>query len=154
MKVISFLFYATEKNLEEKKNKISESQKIKAKIQLEKKKHKYGIAIIDGNEEKVGNFVVEPSAIFYGRGKNPNRGKIKRSIDPEEVTINIGENDSIPKPPQGHRWKEVVHDNSAIWLSKWTDSITGNTKYVLFSMEGKFKGENDMEMMNEGFGSM
>ena len=131
--------------IEEKKNKISESQKIKAKIQLEKKKHKYGIAIIDGNEEKVGNFVVEPSAIFYGRGKNPNRGKIKRSIDPEEVTINIGENDPIPKAPRGHSWKEVVHDNSAIWLSKWTDSITGNTKYVLFSMEGKFKGENDME---------
>lgn len=131
--------------IEERKNQITDEQKMKNKIKLEKKKHKYGIAIIDGNEEKVGNFVVEPSAIFYGRGKNPNRGKIKKNIDPEDVIINIGENDPIPKPPPGHNWKEVVHDNSAIWLSKWTDSITGNTKYVLFSMEGKFKGENDME---------
>jgi len=131
--------------IEEKKNQITEEQKIKNKIKLEKKKHKYGIAMIDGNEEKVGNFVVEPAAIFYGRGKNPNRGKIKKNVNPEDVSINIGINDTIPKPPPGHSWKEVVHDNNAIWLSKWTDSITGNTKYVMFSMEGKFKGENDME---------
>ena len=131
--------------IEEQKNNITEEDKLKRKIKLEKKKHKYGIAIIDGNEEKVGNFVVEPSAIFYGRGQNPNRGKIKENINPEDVTINIGENDPIPKAPKGHSWKEIVQDNSAIWLSKWTDTITGNTKYVMCSMEGRFKGENDME---------
>ena len=130
--------------IEDKKN-ITESEKLRKKIKLEKKKHKYGIAVIDGNVEKIGNFVVEPSAIFYGRGKNPNRGKIKQHINPEDVTINIGENDIIPKPPKGHSWKEIVHDNSAVWLSKWTDTITGNTKYVMCSMEGRFKGENDME---------
>ena len=131
--------------IRDSKTALTEEQKTSNKIKLEKKKHKYGIAIIDGNQEKVGNFVVEPPAIFYGRGDNPKRGKVKPKINPEDVIINIGENDPVPIPPEGHEWNSIVHDNTAVWLAKWTDPITGNIKYVFCSMEGKFKGKNDLQ---------
>lgn len=128
----------------DKANGLTSEEKIIKKIRNEEKKSEYGFAWLDGKREKVGNFIVEPQAIFYGRGNNPNRGKIKREITPEDVTINIGEKDPIPKPPAGHRWGAIVHDHSAIWLAKWNDSITGDTKYVMFSAEGRFKGEADL----------
>ena len=31
----------------------------------------YGIAIIDGHEEKIGNYRVEPPGLFRGRGEHP-----------------------------------------------------------------------------------
>jgi DNA topoisomerase-1 len=115
------------------------------KVINEEKKHRYGFAILDGKREKVGNFTVEPASIFYGRGANPNRGKVKREIFPEDVTINIGEKDPVPTPPYGHTWGAVVHDHKAVWLAKWKDTITDDIKYVQFAAEGRFKGESDLE---------
>ena len=31
----------------------------------------YGIAVIDGHEEKIGNFRIEPPGLFRGRGEHP-----------------------------------------------------------------------------------
>lgn len=112
------------------------------KIINEEKKHKYGFAILDGRREKVGNFTVEPASIFYGRGANPNRGKVKHQIVPEDVTINATV--PYPVPPEGHKWGAVVSDKNAVWLAKWKDSISGDTKYVQFAAEGRFKGESDL----------
>ena len=115
------------------------------KILNEEKKKRYGFAILDGRREKVGNFTVEPVSIFLGRGKNPKLGRIKREIVPEDVTLNIGENDPIPEAPSGHRWGGIVHDHKAVWLAKWKDTLSGDIKYVHFSDEGRFKGESDIE---------
>ena len=112
------------------------------KIINEEKKHKYGFAILDGRREKVGNFTVEPSSIFYGRGANPNRGKVKKEILPEDVTINATA--PYPVAPPGHKWGAVVSDKNAVWLAKWKDTISGDTKYVQFAAEGRFKGESDL----------
>ena len=132
-------------DIEKYKNiEMSPSEKIEKKIKNLEKKHKYGYALLDGRIEKIGNFIVEPQAIFYGRGDNLNRGKIKAEIMPEDVTINIGENDPIPKPPNGHLWGDIVNDHNASWLAKWNDSITDDIKYVMFSNEGRFKGESDL----------
>jgi DNA topoisomerase-1 len=128
----------------QKDNVKTNDQKNIKKEELEERKRKYGYAILDGNTEKVGNFNVEPASIFYGRGDNKNRGKIKYDINPEDITINVGVDDPVPAPPNGHQWKAVVHDYSSIWLARWNDTITGNIKYVMFSHEGKFKGENDL----------
>jgi DNA topoisomerase-1 len=124
-------------------SEISKSEKREKKVLLEEKKREYGYAFLDNHREKVGNYNVEPSAIFYGRGNNPNRGRIKTEVRPEDVTINIGPNDEIPEPPIGHSWGSVVHDQKAIWLARWIDSISREVKYVMFSAEGRFKGEGD-----------
>ena len=118
-------------------------------IRKQEKIAKYSYASIDREPpEKLNNANVEPQAIFYGRGKHPLRGKIKKQIFPEDVTINIGENDPVPKPPPGHQWKEVVHNHNVVWLAKWKDTVYGKsekskTKYVMFASNGIFKGRAD-----------
>ena len=47
----------------------------KRKELREKLKIKYGIAIMDGKEVEVGNYMAEPPGIFIGRGEHPLRGK-------------------------------------------------------------------------------
>jgi DNA topoisomerase-1 len=127
----------------EAKKKVTNSEKRRKKVQLEERKREYGYGFVNGNREKVGNYNVEPGAIFYGRGKNANRGKIKVDINPEDVTINIGKNDPVPQPPPGRKWGKIVHDQSGVWLAKWNDTITKDIKYVMFGQEGTFKGEAD-----------
>lgn len=117
----------------------------KRKLQITKKRDlDYGYGSVDNKTQKIGNFIIEPASIFYGRGKNPLRGRIKPDINPEEVTINFwSDKIPIPQPPFGHKWKEVVSDKESIWLAKWNDHITGEIKYVMFGA-GIFKMENDL----------
>jgi DNA topoisomerase I len=131
------------KKLEELKEEDKSKDKIDKKIKLAEKKQNYGYAIINGVRELLGNFTIEPAAIFYGRGDNPMRGKIKRDIEPEEVTINIGEKAKIPIPPKGHKWDKVIHDHTLSWIASWKDSTSGENKYVYFSAEGQLKGKSD-----------
>jgi DNA topoisomerase-1 len=128
----------------EKAGELTKEEKIAKRIRTEEKKREYAYAYLDGHREKVGNFTVEPQAIFYGRGENPNRGRVKNEVNPEDVTINIGLSDPVPKPPSGHKWGHIVHDQDAVWVAKWNDSITKDTKYIMFSAEGRFKGEADL----------
>ncbi|VDP05457.1 unnamed protein product, partial [Heligmosomoides polygyrus] len=64
----------------EEKNKIKEAKEAEAKI--------YGVAIIDGHRQKVGNFRIEPPGLFRGRGGHPKMGMLKRRVRPEDVIIN------------------------------------------------------------------
>ena len=127
-----------------KENEITSIQKKIKKTIIEENKRNYGYGYIDSRREKIGNYSVELSSLFLGRGDNPKRGKIKPDITPEDVTINIGVDDPIPQPPQGHTWGDIVHDTKAIWLSKWKDPITRTDKYIFFSNEGQFKGQGDL----------
>jgi len=115
------------------------------KIKTEEKKAEYGYAIVNGIKEKIGAFIIEPSSIFLGRGKNKISGSIKRNIRPEEVTINVGKSDKQPIPPDGHKWKEVVHDQKAEWIAKWTDPLTDKVKHIYLSAEGQFKSDSDAQ---------
>ena len=106
------------------------------------RKHKY--AKLDGHVEEVGNFSVEQGGILQGRGNNPDFGRIKHLIMPEDVTINVGEGAPIPVPPSGHRWGGVVNDHTAEWLATYKDPISGGNKYIRFAASGVFKGQNDL----------
>jgi DNA topoisomerase I len=107
---------------------------------------KYVHALVDGREEKVGNFRVEPPGLFLGRGEHPLMGKVKARIYPEDVTINIGEDAPVPDVClPGRRWGKVVHDNKVTWLCGWKDSITNGRKYVFLSAGSAFKGMSDLQ---------
>lgn len=138
-------------NLIERVKEIKEERKMKPISQKrienankEKKKRKYGYGYIDGQLERLGNFIAEPASIFLGRGNNKLRGKIKRDLEPEDFTINIGKSDPVPVPPKGHTWGNIVNDTNAVWIAKWKDSITNKYKYIFFAAEGKFKGQSDV----------
>ncbi|VVU94647.1 Eukaryotic DNA topoisomerase I, catalytic core [seawater metagenome] len=127
--------------------KPEEKEKIKKKKEAIEEKYQY--CIIDGKKEKVGNFKIEPPGIFMGRGNNPNLGKIKRRINPEDVIINIGKEAPIPDTPSPNSdWKEVIHDETAIWLSSWKDTITRKNKYIFTSHEAGFKSKSDEKKFN------
>lgn len=105
---------------------------------------KYTTALVDGREEKVGNFRVEPPGLFLGRGEHPKMGKVKSRIYPEDITINIGQDAEVPPCPlEGHRWGKIIHKRDVTWLCFWKDSITGGSKYVWLAAGSAFKGMSD-----------
>ncbi len=57
---------------------VSEERKARSKEERKAEKEaneaiqaEYGIAVIDGHEEKIGNFRIEPPGLFRGRGEHP-----------------------------------------------------------------------------------
>ena len=130
----------------ERNNKLNMSKENKEKIKQEQAKleEKYTIAIVDGKEQPVGNFRIEPPGIFIGRGCHPLIGKIKKRIYPEDITINIGKEADIPDTGiENRNWKDIIHDQETIWLASWKEEITGKTKYVRLSDKSDFKSESD-----------
>lgn len=90
----------------------------------------YKYAIVNGNKIKVSNYKIEPPGIFIGRGDHPKLGCIKKRIEHEDVIINIDQKSQVPKPKDGHQWKNIIHDNTSLWLASWKDIITDKMKYV------------------------
>jgi len=129
----------------EKKSLISKEQKEKIKNQHLKEEEPYMYCIIDGNQQKVGNYRIEPPGIFLGRGSHPKIGRIKKRIYPEDVILNLDKEAPIPKTLANHKWSDIIHDHSVIWLATWKDEITGKNKYVFTSLESFFKSKSDEE---------
>ena len=70
---------------------------------------------------------------------------IKRRIMPEDVIINCSKDSKIPKPPDGHKWKKIQHDNSVTWLASWTDNIQGQIKYIMVNPSSRLNAEKDWQ---------
>ncbi|GFZ07391.1 DNA topoisomerase 1 beta [Actinidia rufa] len=131
----------------EKKKQMSTEEKKALKEEKLKQEEKYMWAIVDGVKEKVGNFRVEPPALFRGRGEHPKMGKLKKRIRPSDITINIGKDALIPECPiPGQRWKEIRQDNTVTWLAFWNDPINPKEfKYVFLAASSSLKGQSDKE---------
>ena len=121
---------------EEKKKLLSAK-----KAEREKLKAVYGKAIVDGIDVDIANWLVEPPGIFMGRGQHPLRGKWKPRVRPQDVTLNLGEDASIPEGT----WQNVVHDHSSTWLATWMEKLTGKRKYVWLHDSSVLRQNNDKE---------
>ena len=116
---------------------------------------KFKIVYVNGIEQEIGNYMIEPAGLFIGRGDNPKIGKIKYRTYPENIIINIGKNELVPKPKiiaentivtmENHKWKKVIHNKEVEWIASWKDDITGKTKYVWLSSTSSFKTNNDLK---------
>jgi DNA topoisomerase-1 len=129
---------------EEKKN-LTKQEKEKIKEIKDKNAEKYKVAYVDGKAQPVGNYMVEPPSIFIGRGCHPFLGKIKKRVQPEDITLNLSKDAPIPKLEDGHKWGDIVHENNSIWLASWKDDITGKTKYVWLSDKSEIKAQGDLD---------
>jgi len=128
------------------KANMSKEEKEKLKEKKDKEEEIYKFALVDGKEQPTGNFRIEPPGIFLGRGCHPLAGKIKERVFPEDIIINIDEKSKIPPMPsfyKNHNWKDVIHDNTLIWLASWKDNITGKMKYVWLGAKSDFKAKSD-----------
>ena len=131
----------------EKKSNMSKEEKEKLKKEKDKEEKKYKIAFINGKEQNVGNFRIEPPGIFLGRGCHPKAGKIKKRVLPEDITINIDKESKDPELPffyKDRKWGKVIHDNTLEWLASWKDDITGKVKYVWMGNKSDFKAKSDL----------
>jgi DNA topoisomerase-1 len=131
-----------EKDLKEMMTK--EDRKVlslKRKELREKLKMKYGIAVMDGKEVEVGNYMAEPPGIFIGRGEHPLRGKWKPRVTAKDVTLNLGKD---TKTPQGN-WGKIICDNDSMWLASWMDVLTEKRKYVWLADTSGLKQDRDKE---------
>jgi DNA topoisomerase-1 len=141
-------------SLVDKESKIKENEKLRIKSltrderrkisqekKLEKEKLKtiYGKAKIDGIEVDVANWLVEPPGIFMGRGLHPLRGRWKPRVTPKDVTLNLGQDASVPEGP----WKAIVHDRYSTWLASWIENLTGKRKYVWLHDSSYLRQDND-----------
>ncbi len=118
---------------------MSKEEKKKLKDENEKIRKEYGYCMWDKHRQPVGNYKIEPPGLFRGRGEHPKMGCVKKRITPEDIIINIGKEAQIPKPPEGHHWKEVRHDNKVSWLVMWTENIRGNNKYIMLNASSRVK---------------
>ncbi|HEY9490923.1 MAG TPA: DNA topoisomerase I, partial [Nitrososphaeraceae archaeon] len=121
----------------EEKRKLYSSKK----AEREKLRSIYGKAIVDGIEVDIANWLVEPPGLFMGRGQHPLRGKWKPRIRPQDVTLNLGENASVPEGT----WQNIVHDHSSTWLATWMEKLTGKRKYVWLHDSSALRQNNDRE---------
>ena len=123
---------------------LTDEQKQQKKILDEERKRQYGFAYLNGRREPLSNYTVEPSGIYEGRGKNPLRGKIKREIMPEDVTLNIGVGIPTPPAPQGHKWGKIIHNQNVEWVAQYKDTIKNQNKDIRFDPRGTFKVKADL----------
>jgi len=112
---------------------------VKRKELREKLKAKYGMAIMDGKEVEVGNYMAEPPGIFIGRGEHPLRGKWKPPVTSKDVTLNLGREDKVPEG----KWKKIIHDKDSMWLASWMDFLTQKRKYVWLADSSGLKQDRD-----------
>ncbi|SMQ51091.1 unnamed protein product [Zymoseptoria tritici ST99CH_3D7] len=127
------------------KKALSGAEKKALKAEKDAIEAPYQYCLWDGRKQKVGNFRVEPPGLFRGRGEHPKTGKWKKRVLPEQVTINIGKDAMVPKPPEGHKWKEVKHDGEGTWLAMWQENINNAYKYVMLAANSDIKGMSDFK---------
>ena len=125
------------------KKALPAAEKKRLKAEKDEVEAPYMYCMWDGRKQKVGNFRVEPPGLFRGRGEHPKTGKVKKRVDPEQITINIGKEAKIPQPPEGHSWKEIKHDKEGTWLAMWQENINGAYKYVMLAANSDIKGQSD-----------
>ena len=135
-----FEYYTAER---EKKKALSSAEKKALKAQKDEAEAPYMYCKWDGRKQKVGNFRVEPPSLFRGRGEHPKTGMVKKRVQPEQITINIGKGAPVPKAPEGHKWKEIKHDQEGTWLAMWQENINGAYKYVMLAANSDVKGKSD-----------
>jgi DNA topoisomerase I len=117
---------------EKKLNMTKEEKKTLAaerKVIREEMRKKYAFAQVDGQTLEIANWTAEPSTLFAGRGDHPQRGKWKEGPSEEDIILNLSKDASVP---QG-KWKAIIWEPEKMYVGKWTDKLTGKTKYVWFS---------------------
>ncbi len=111
----------------------------------EANKKKYGWAIIDGEKAEIGNYTVEPSSIFMGRGQHPMRGKWKEGPKHKDIELNLSPD--APIPPGN--WKEIRWEPDTMWIARWKDKLSNKIKYVWPHDSSPIKQRKDIEKFDK-----
>lgn len=108
------------------------------KIERERLKELYGYVWVDDERMELSNYQTEPSGIFMGRGEHPLRGRWKSGATEKDITLNHSPEDR----PEGN-WCEIIWAPDTMWIAKWTDELTGKTKYIWLHDSTPIKQERE-----------
>jgi DNA topoisomerase-1 len=122
---------------------VTKEEKESIKKKQEEIEEPFKNCIIDGVQQKIGNFKIEPPGIFIGRGTHPKIGRIKKRVRPEDVILNLDKEAKIPIPNVPGKWGSIIHERTVIWLATWKEEITGKNKYIFTSLDSFFKSKSD-----------
>ena len=111
----------------------------------EANKEKYGWATVDGESMEIGNYTVEPSSIFMGRGQHPMRGRWKKGPRHEDIELNLSPD--APRPPGN--WKPIAWEPDTMWIARWRDKLSGKIKYVWPHDSSPLKQRKDIEKFDK-----
>ena len=125
----------------EEKKQLAQGRKDKR----EENREKYGYATVDGQRIELGNYTVEPASIFMGRGKHPLRGRWKKAVGQNEITLNLSPDAPMPEG----EWKERVWEPDCMWVARWDDPLRGREKYIWFSDSSFVKQKREMDKFNK-----
>ena len=107
----------------------------------EANKQRYGYALVDGSELEIGNYIAEPSSIFMGRGKHPQRGCWKEGPSEEDIELNL----SLDAPVPAGKWRAILWQPDSMWVARWRDRLSDKMKYVWFSDSAIVKQSKEIE---------
>jgi DNA topoisomerase I len=135
-----------ERTKEERKAR-SKEEKEKEKQSRDDELSKYRTAVVDGQIQELDSYIVEPPTIFVGRGDHPLSGSIKLRLGPEDITLNVGPDMSVPVAVVGkdtsRTWGEVISDPTLEWIGSWQNNVTGKNNYARFGRKSSFKMKSD-----------
>ena len=137
--------------LDEREQRANLSREERKAIAAERKaireanKEKYGWATVDGESMEIGNYTVEPSSIFMGRGQHPMRGRWKKGPRHEDIELNLSPD--APRPPGN--WKPRVWEPDTMWIARWRDKLSGKIKYVWPHDSSPLKQRKDIEKFDK-----
>ncbi|NWF96354.1 MAG: DNA topoisomerase I [Candidatus Thorarchaeota archaeon] len=115
------------------------------KAERERLKERYGYAFVDGERMELANYQTEPSGIFMGRGEHPLRGRWKSGATHQDITLNLSPDAPRPEGP----WGNIIWAEDCMWIAKWTDRLTGNTKYIWLHDSTPIKQEREEAKFNK-----
>lgn|SRR5574344_27043 len=137
----------------EKKDEWNKAHKKEIEQQKKEIKEKYGYAMLNGEKQPIGSYMIEGPSIFIARGNSPILGLWKYRTQPEDVVINyVGDKSGIPQPPEGHHWKEVVSDTNAMHTVVYSENIGNKTtkiKEIRFGNASTVKADADKKKFNK-----
>jgi DNA topoisomerase-1 len=129
-----------------KKKELDKEEKKKINLKNQEIANKYKYAIVDNYLEKIGNFRIEPPSLFKGRGAHPQSGKIKSSIKPEDVNLNLSKDAPVPICHlPGRSWGSIISQKENGWLASCYEEVTKSKKYVHLGASSKIKGLKDIK---------
>jgi len=140
----------------EEKKQIREMKK----REKEERDEVYGYAIVDGNLQKIGGYVVEGPGWFRGRGRHQMSGRWKRRLWPKDVILNLSEGSLVPRfcaeqlchlgDDRLCQWGGITHNPNGSYIARWRDPLTisqgrKREKFVFLDASSEIKSSGDRE---------
>jgi DNA topoisomerase-1 len=132
--------YIVKRSAEKKEEKKAMTAEEKAELKEQKAAltELYGYAVIDGVRLSM-SASIQPPGIYMSHADSPLRGRIKKRIQPSDITLNVSKKYVPECKINGKpcKWGEVVEKKDVSWIASYANPLDSkNTNYIYLKREG------------------